>query len=261
MPNQMTAFRVMISAPSDVSEERGIVRDIITQWNEVHAEKQNIVLLTVEWQTHTYPEMGNHTQKIINEQLLKECDLLIGLFWTRLGTPTEDYPSGSAEEISRHSDAKKPVMLYFSNRPVDPAQIDSEQYEKLKQFKENCRKQSLYREWGDISEFHETFHRDLERIINGHPHFRNPDGQSDNLEKDIQRLIGEWISFGEESMSNRLPVHPGYVYRLSGEWQSWNDFLGVKEFDEAYDENLRADLIENEAFKRIQKYMKRVGKM
>jgi hypothetical protein len=32
--------------------------------------------------------MGDEPQKIINKRILKDADLLVGIFWTRLGTPT-----------------------------------------------------------------------------------------------------------------------------------------------------------------------------
>ena len=38
-------------------------------------------------------------QKIINAQLVDECDLGIAVFWSRLGTPTEKHPSGQCSAI------------------------------------------------------------------------------------------------------------------------------------------------------------------
>ena len=51
--------------------------------------------------THTTPEMGNDPQTLINKQILEDCDLLLGVFWTKIGTETEKYPSGSVEEIEK----------------------------------------------------------------------------------------------------------------------------------------------------------------
>ena len=47
--------------------------------------------------THSRPQMGDRPQELINKQLVGHCDLLIGSFWTRLGTPTGRAESGTAE--------------------------------------------------------------------------------------------------------------------------------------------------------------------
>jgi hypothetical protein len=77
------------------------------------------------------PEMGDSAQSIINRTVLQECDLLVGIFWTRIGTPTEEYASGTVEEIERHIDSGKPAMLYFSSAPVMPDSVDPDQYRSL----------------------------------------------------------------------------------------------------------------------------------
>ena len=88
---------IMIASPGDVLDARRLVRDLIHEWNYVHSLPNNIVLMPVAWETHTSPELSARPQELINERVLKDCDLLIGLFWTRLGTPTCKAASGSVE--------------------------------------------------------------------------------------------------------------------------------------------------------------------
>ena len=40
--------------------------------------------------------------------------MAVGVFWTRVGTPTAESESGTAEEMVRVGDAGKPVMLLGS---------------------------------------------------------------------------------------------------------------------------------------------------
>ena len=101
-------FNVMIASPSDVASERSIVREVIYEWNAIHSEKENIVLLPVGWESHSSPEMGR-PQEIINRQTVDKCDLLVGIFGTRIGTDTGEYDSGTIEEIERHI-ALEPVL-------------------------------------------------------------------------------------------------------------------------------------------------------
>lgn len=91
--------RVMIASPSDVKEERGLIREVISEWNSVNSERNKFVLLPVGWETHTSPDMGERPQAIINKDVLRDCDLLVAAFWTRIGSPTGSFPSGSVEEI------------------------------------------------------------------------------------------------------------------------------------------------------------------
>ncbi len=119
-----STFYVMIASPGDVASERAIVRDVVYEWNAVHSGARKIVLLPVGWETHSSPEMGAPAQQIINRQVLDKCDLLVGVFWTRIGTPTEKHLSGTVEEIEEHIASGKPAMLYFSSQPVVMDTVD-----------------------------------------------------------------------------------------------------------------------------------------
>nr|WP_256377869.1 DUF4062 domain-containing protein [Synechococcus sp. PCC 7502] len=90
-----------MASPRDVTDERKIVREEIARWNSIHAESKAIVLLPTDWETDATPNSGVSAQTAINRQLVDSCDLLIGIFWTRIGTPTLDAESGTIEEIER----------------------------------------------------------------------------------------------------------------------------------------------------------------
>lgn len=69
----------MIASPSDVATERRNIRDVIHEWNAIHSEDQQIVLMPLGWETHASPKMGDSAQNIINKQVLDRCDLLIAV--------------------------------------------------------------------------------------------------------------------------------------------------------------------------------------
>jgi hypothetical protein len=75
--------------------------------------------------------------------LVNDCDVLVGVFWTRVGTNTGVAISGTAEEIEQFVRMEKPVMLYFSQSPIEPDKIDVTQFTALKTFKETMRLQGL----------------------------------------------------------------------------------------------------------------------
>lgn len=94
----------------------------------VHSIDRSTIVEPVLWETHSRPAFGDRPQELLNQQLVKNCDLLIGAFWTRLGTPTGKAESGTAEEIEQFRSEGKPVLLYFSSAPAMPESIDPDQY-------------------------------------------------------------------------------------------------------------------------------------
>lgn len=168
-------FNVMIASPGDVASERSIARDVVYEWNAVHSNARKIVLLPIGWESHSSPEMGGSPQAIINNQILERCDLMVGVFWTRIGTATDKYASGTVEEIERHIQAGKPSMLYFSSQPVAMDTVDLDQIVKLKAFKESCQGRGLYEGYDSYSDFRTKFYRHLQLKVNEHPLFESSD--------------------------------------------------------------------------------------
>lgn len=195
MGYKASVFKVMIASPGDVSAERGIVREILGEWNVIHSEKSSIVLLPVGWETHSTPEMGGSPQSIINRTVLKECDLLVGIFWTRVGTATENYVSGTVEEIERHITANKPAMLYFSSAPVVPESVDPDQYRSLKEFKDGCKARGLLESYANLQDFRSKFSRQIQLKINQHPHF----AQSDAYDATQELVSGPVVTLSREA--------------------------------------------------------------
>jgi hypothetical protein len=158
-------LKIMIASPRDVPQERYLVREVINEWNAVHAEDRRVVLQPVGWETHASPEMGDRAQAIINKQILAGCDLLVATFWTRLGSPTGVAPSGTVEEIEEHIALGKPALIYFSSAPVRLDSVDAVQYEALTQFKRSCRSRGLVEEYDDLASFRAKFSRHLAQTV------------------------------------------------------------------------------------------------
>lgn len=172
MPFTSETYKVMIASPSDVDQERHQAREVIHEWNVIYADTRRTVLLPVGWDTHSAPAMGARPQELINERVLKGCDLLVAVFWTRVGTPTGKAISGTVEEIQEHLDAGKPAMLYFSNAPVRPDSVDDTQYKSLQEFKAWCREKGLVEEYSSLGEFRTRFTRQLAQTLLQDKYFR-----------------------------------------------------------------------------------------
>lgn len=157
--------KVMIASPGDVASERQIIKDVIYEWNAIFSEERHLVLMPTGWDTHATPSMGDRPQALINKQVLAGCDLLVAVFWTRIGSPTGVAPSGTVEEIEEHLRASRPAMLYFSSVPVRVDSVDEQQYSALREFKAHCQERGLVETYDSIQEFQKKFYRQLTQTI------------------------------------------------------------------------------------------------
>jgi hypothetical protein len=166
MPFAANVLNVMIASPGDVEQERTIVSEELHAWNDVNASSRRLVLRPVKWETHSTPEIGEHAQTIINRDILNDADIVIAIFWTRIGTPTEDYESGTVEEIKLHAAAHKIAKVYFSSVPVLPESLNNDQYEQVKAFKSWCQSHGLYAGYRSLDQFRRDVRRHLELELN-----------------------------------------------------------------------------------------------
>lgn len=161
MTYQANVYRIFLASPSDVTEERSLFPTILDEWNALHSSHEGAVLLPIKWETHSTPEMGDRPQAIINRQIVSDSDILVGVFWTKLGTPTGVAESGSAEEVEEFRAQKKPVLLYFSNAPVVADSINVDQYKRLKEYRDRIMGGGLVATYDSVSEFRELLLRHL----------------------------------------------------------------------------------------------------
>jgi hypothetical protein len=154
-------YRVLIASPSDLADERQAATEAVNDWNAQHAVAEFVVLLPVKWETHSMPQAGIRPQAAINDQLVTHSDILLGLFWTKLGTSTGVAESGTVEEIDQFVAAEKPAMLYFSTRPIDPNKIDLKQHRRLRSFKAITYKKALTGGFSTVDELRHRLLRDL----------------------------------------------------------------------------------------------------
>lgn len=154
--------QILIASPSDTAGERHFVRQSIEDWNALHGEN-GLIFLPLLWERDATPEMSDRAQGVINRQLVDRCDMLIGLFWTRLGTPTEEGDSGTAEEIERCIAQGKPVAIYFSDVPIVVGSVDLEEYGRLQDFRTDLEGRGLIDTYARIEDLLPKVHALLTR--------------------------------------------------------------------------------------------------
>lgn len=142
----------MIGGPSDVQDEVSIAFEVIHNWNYINSFLHSLVLLPSHWSINAYPTLRKKPQKALDEQLVEKSDMLISVFGSRIGTPTDDYISGTVEEIEEHLKEDKPVMVFFSKN-IDKSKTNAEQISKLLSFQEDMYSRGLCDEYADLAEF------------------------------------------------------------------------------------------------------------
>lgn len=182
-------FRVLIASPSDLTEERQAVTDAINEWNAEHAAAEGVVLLPVRWETHARPTTNVRPQQAINDQLVTNSDILIGMFWTRFGTDTGVAESGTVEEIDQFVARAKPAMLYFSRRPIDPTKIDLDQHQKLTAFKIETYKTALVGDFTTVDGLRQTVLRDLTRQVRDIPRAKRTTSRKIEETRELTELM------------------------------------------------------------------------
>jgi signal transduction histidine kinase len=193
MSFEAITYNVMLASPGDVSAERRIAREVLAEWNAVHSALRRVVLLPLGWETHASPTMGMEPQDVINRQVLRNADLLIGIFWTRIGTATSTYASGTVEEIEEHIKASKPAMLYFSDAPVPPHALDLVQYRELQEFRGRVQRRGLFDTFASQDEFRAKFSRQLQLKLNNDEYFSGKELPAATLATDLVLRLQQTI--------------------------------------------------------------------
>lgn len=146
---------LLISAPSDIPDgDLAVIRRTISQWNLSFGRTVGLTVLPVSWTEHATAEFGERPQEILNGQIVEDADLAVALFYDRLGTPTGEAESGTAEEIKVLVEAGKAVAVLVNSAPRGP--LDSqglEERQRLTNYLDDLKKNALildYAQAGDL---------------------------------------------------------------------------------------------------------------
>lgn len=171
MARQSTIVQVFVASPSDVAEERAILEAVILQLNQIWSRTLRLSFELIKWETSTRPAAASDPQTAINDQVGSDYDVLIGIFWGRLGSATPRAVSGTVEEIERaysrlqRDGAAPEIMLYFKDAPIAPSKIDPEQLRGLQEFKRLLSlRGTLYSNFEDLAGFESSLRAHLSAV-------------------------------------------------------------------------------------------------
>ena len=144
---------IFIAGPSDTDEYKKIVKEVIESLNNIVCQRIDVILYPKTGSTHFNPGVGR-PQSRINPNV-EDCDLFIGIFNKKYGSPTGDYKSGTEEEFmlafSIYQDVQNPeIFLWFKKHINEPRTKD---YRKIMEFREKHRTQFYQLEFKNDLEF------------------------------------------------------------------------------------------------------------
>jgi hypothetical protein len=128
---ELRSVRIVVASPSDVHAERELLQGVLEEVNRNIAADRGLRLELSRWETDAYPGFHVDGPQGLIDTILKidDCDVLIGVFWKRFGTPVKDAKSGTEHEFNRAYEAWKTngrpqIMVYFNQQPLFPATED-----------------------------------------------------------------------------------------------------------------------------------------
>ena len=167
-------LRVVVASPGDVQKERDSLPEIFDSLNRGIADMQGYQLDLYRWETDAYPRFHmKGPQAAIDSSLrIEDCDIIIGVFWARFGTPLHDTNSGTEHELriayeSWKQKKQRPlIMIYFNNDSFCPRTVEeAEQWTRVLEFKKTFAPEALYGEYIGADDFKRKVLNNLTQII------------------------------------------------------------------------------------------------
>ena len=145
-------LKIVVASPGDVKAERESLEEVVSELNRGIAEDRGLQLELGRWETDAYPGFHPEGPQGLIDPILKivDCDILIGIFYKRFGTPTGDSKSGTEHEFKTAFEAWKAkgspqVMVYFNQLASTPkTKVETDQWGLVLEFQENFPKEGLW---------------------------------------------------------------------------------------------------------------------
>gem|GEM_PF-712425 len=214
------ALKIFISSPSDVSDERELARDVIRRVEAKFSPR--VRLLPILWESLPMTATSDFQSQIVHTA---DCDLLIVILWSRLGTqlpakfarPDGTTPTGTELEYEEAQESfrktgRPNIHVYFKISKMEL--LADGRSENLDAIKESLRQLE------EVKEFkHRRFFDPVDgSFTGGFTEFRNATHFATRLEEHLIQVVAKLL--GEDPLVRATPV-----------WTSGSPYLGLAAFD------------------------------
>lgn len=238
-------LRIVVASPSDVRDERRLLDGIMEELNRGIAATLEVRLELSRWETDSFP--GFHPegpQGLIDPILnIADCDIFLGIFWRRFGTPAKGAASGTDHEFqtayqSWKTRGRPQIMFYFrEDRQLPQTPDEQEQRARLDHFKKNFPKEGFFWNYKNKKDFKELVHDNLSNYLRQHAQIlREPVVQNKNdravlqsYSRHIQQrfsiinLLGERRHEAGDALSRMADISRGFIPLNLIDWQDDGD--------------------------------------
>jgi formylglycine-generating enzyme required for sulfatase activity len=185
-------FRIFLSSPGDVAEERTKVRELLLGLARGPFVRGRVLIDVVSWDDpHAPAQMDARLtpQQAVDRSLPTpaECDITVVLLWSRMGTPLTEtkadgtpYLSGTEWEFENALTANKPLFVYRRSDKVSLDVDDPDFDEKVTQMKR-------------VNAFFERFKGEGGRILRAYATYSSTDDLLDRLRQNVDGYLSELL--------------------------------------------------------------------
>jgi hypothetical protein len=203
-------FRVFLSSPGDVQDERSLARKVLNNLPAQPLIRRRVTLQVLSWddpnaETPLYANLTPQAALLRQMTRPAECDIVIVILWSRMGTPLPEdfrkpsggrYLSGTEWEYEDACSSRKPVVLVY--RRMDEPKIGMKDPKKDEKFKQ----------YELVEEFFERFKNADGSLRGGYIEYSTPSDFEHRLDVDIRSVLEELLA-RSESPELEPVEHPG----------------------------------------------------
>jgi formylglycine-generating enzyme required for sulfatase activity len=230
---QPIQLRIFLSSPGDVADERGLALQVIDRLAYDPLLRGKVTLEAVAWDKPGAgaPMLATMTpQQAVNDGLPKpsQCDIVIVIFWARMGTPLPDdyaksdgsrFLSGTEWEYedamqAALTDGKPDVIVYRRTEDILLKPTDSDFMAK-------------YEQWNHVEAFFKHFLNPDGSIKQGYNAYKTPDEFRGLLEHHLKAIISRHLE--KRASTDPAPPQPDVTIVSPPLWQG-SPFPGLRAF-------------------------------
>ena len=171
-------LRIVVASPGDVQAERDALPAVLEELNRGIAAAHGLRLELGRWETDAYP--GFHPQGpqgLIDPILrIEDCDVLLGIFWKRFGTPTTEAGSGTEHEFLRayaawQQHGRPQIMVYFNQKAATPkTKAETDQWGQVLEFQQRFPREGLWWPYRGKAQFEKLVRNHLTQFLRQRGH-------------------------------------------------------------------------------------------
>lgn len=192
--------KVMLGRPKDADRFADSVRKGIQNFNENWGKKNNLMLITRDWEIDTISAAGNAQEEILKQ--IGNCDILIAFYYLSPGSANATDKPGTMVEIDTFKKNGKQVFIFLYNGDVnikaDELPEKGAMRDNLSKYKSNW----YYKEYSNDDEICKLTENQLQLYFKDYyketesASIVDPDENFRGLVKEHLELLDSWLELG-----------------------------------------------------------------